>query len=366
VALLPGHRTVTQPLSQQMRQSVGMLIPVWFREETGEDGCYELLGRALGDVEVFVQPQNLLLIVDGCPVAEEPTRRLQSELAERLGQPCRLRVLDENLGKGGVLVEGFRELLGNESLRWLSVRDDDGDHSIWDLPHLFRLGEQMRAAATLRSSDTSLRSTSEPTDLIVICGRRASLDRPLGTWRAEYERLVAELVWEALKAALAAQGKALNTQYLNAYSRYPDLQSGYKLYSRAAAQLAADALEREAASHPAYRLLGWGVEVVAAVEVLLAGGLWGEMMRVAYETQPQTTFDEAARWEEYGREAAWALRRLGLPPAAALQLLDNALPQCRLYQGRAGREELLKMRAFVARELGLTEPTSEVSSPEFF
>lgn len=340
------------PLSQHIRDSVGMLIPIWFREETGEQGCYELLGRALEDVELFVRPDNLLLVVDGCPVAEGPARRLHAEMAERLGEACRLRVLEENLGKGGAVVEGFRQLLGHEGLRWFSIRDDDGDHSIYDLPHLFRLGEQMLS--------------QERTDTIIVCGRRAGRDRPLGTWRAEYERLLAELVWEALKAALARDGKALNSQYLNAYARYPDLQSGYKLYSRAAAQLAADCLQREAAQYPDYELLGWGVEVVPAVEALLAGGLWGEMMRITYETQPQSTFDRTDLWGSYGREAAWALRRLELPPAQALQLMDNILPHCRLYQGGVGRDELLRLRAFVARELGLDEPGADISLPEFF
>ena len=338
-------------LSQRMRESVGMVIPVWFCEETGEERIYELLAGTLGDTELFVQPANLLLVVDGCPVAVGATRRLHGELARAWGEAPELHVLEENLGKGGVVASAFERLLARKSLRWLSIRDADGDHSIYDLPHLFRLGEQTTAEAG--------------TDLVIVCGRRADLRRPLGLWRGEYERLVAQVVWQGLRLALAREGRGLREQYLNAYGRTPDLQSGYKLYGRAAAQVAAEGLRREAAKHPQYNLLGWGVEVVPALEVLLQGGVWAEVQRLAYETQPQSTFDQSARPREYGGKLAWAMRRLDLAPAVALSLLDSILPMSALYQEAAGRQELLRLRRFVADELGL-DAGEAIPVPDFF
>ncbi len=334
-----------------MRDCVGMVVPVWFREEAGEERVHALLGGALADVNLFVRPANVLLIVDGCPVAEAPTRRLHRELAEAWGEAPELQVLERNLGKGGVVVHGFEQLLTRDALRWFCIRDSDGDHSIYDLPHLYRLGEQIAAA--------------ERTDLVIVCGRRADPRHPLGLWRGEYEHIVAQVVWQGLRLALARDGSGLNEQYLNAYGRTPDLQSGYKLYARRAAHLAAEALPRQARQHPQYGLLGWGVELVPAVEVLLSGGIWAEMQRTAYETQPQSTFDQSGRPQEYGGKIAWALRRLELAPEAALQLLNGILPVSALYQDQAGRQELLAMRDFVAGELGL-DPGGDISVPAFF
>jgi hypothetical protein len=163
-------------------------------------------------------------------------------------------------------------------------------------------------------------------------------------------------------------GRALNSQYLNAYGRVPDIQSGYKVYSRAAATLAAEGLWRANREYRDLQMLGWGVEIVPAVEIIMAGGIFGEMLRITYETQPISTFDQSQRREEYAREAIWVLKRLDVPPPAAAQLLDDIIPRTTLYQDAAGREELLAMRAHVLHGLGRHVHNSEerISVPEFF
>lgn len=344
----------TQPLSEQIQASLGMLIPVWFPQGTPPATMRELLSLALSDVELFVRMENVLLQVDGCPPAAPVVEELRGETEERLGQTFEVSAKEDNLGKGGAVALGFERLLERPDLQYLCIRDDDGDHSIYDLPHLYRLAMEIRAA--------------EEADLVAVCGRRFGLHRPLGFWRGEYELIIAELMWEALKYALADEGRALNTQYLNAYSRVPDIQSGYKVYSREAAAMAVEGLWRAERDHPDLQMLGWGVEIVPAVEIIMAGGIFGEMLRITYETQPVSTFDQSRRREEYGREALWVLRRLRIPPAAAAQLLDDILPHSTLYQDDAGRQELLAMRAFVFEGLRRDASDSDepITVPRFF
>lgn len=343
-----SHR---DPLSERMKSSLGMVVPVWFPADTEEAMVYRLLSDALADVELFVEPPNVLLYVDGCPRAEGTVWQVVEEAADRLSAPFAATVAATNLGKGGAVATAFEELLQRPGVRYLCVRDCDGDHSIYDLPHLFRLATQIEDA--------------EEADLVGVCGRRFSLHRPLGFWRGEYELIVSELTWECLKIALGREGRTPREQYMNAYGRIPDVQSGYKVYTRAAAEIVAHSIRRADAEHPGLGLMGWGVEVVPFVEIILAGGVFGEVQRLAWQTQPVSGFDQTARTQEYAREAIWVFKRLGIGPAAAGRLLDAILPRSTLYQDPAGRSELLKMRSLVLEALG-AKADEAISVPDFF
>ncbi|MGD8238102.1 MAG: hypothetical protein PVH68_06085 [Armatimonadota bacterium] len=346
--------STAEPLSQRMKGSLGMVIPVWYPEDMRAGTMRELLSLTLSDVELFVHMENVVLHVDGCPRVAPIVEELRDEAWQRLGSSFDVSMKEENLGKGGAVALGYERLLERQELQFVCTRDGDGDHSIYDLPHLYRLARQIQGA--------------EQTDLVAVCGRRFGRHRPLGLWRGEYEAVMAELIWEGLKCALARDGRALNTQYLNSYGRVPDVQSGYKVYSRAAATLVTEGLWRANREHPDLGMLGWGVEIVPAVEIVLAGGVYGEMMRTTYETQPVSTFDQSQRNEEYAREAIWVLKRLEIAPPAAARLLDGIIPRTALYQDGAGRRELLAMRALVLEGLGhdAADPDEPIRVPEFF
>ena len=175
--------------------------------------------------------------------------------------------------------------------------------------------------------------------------------------RGEYELLLNEVLVEAVAFHLARQGTVWDTRYL--VQRAPDLQSGYKLYSRTAAEGAVAALEREAASHPDLHLLRTGMEIVPFVDVALAGGVFAEVERKSYFDQPVTSYGNADLPRFYGLKLAWALRRCGVPTAAAALLLDGALARRPLYHDPQGRESLLRMRGLVLETLGGEVPPDD-------
>jgi hypothetical protein len=178
-----------------------------------------------------------------------------------------------------------------------------------------------------------------------VVGCRADLHAPLGWVRAEFELLLNEVLVDALAYALARRRDVWDTRFLT--GRSPDLQSGYKLYSRAATRLAIQALENEATRHPDLGLLRTGMEVVPFVTLALAGAVFAEVGRKTYFDQPVTSYGKADFAQFYGHKLAWALHRCELPPRAAALLLDGALAHSPLYRDPNGRETLLRMRALV-------------------
>ena len=160
------------------------------------------------------------------------------------------------------------------------------------------------------------------------------------------------IVWNALTFALATRGQAANTQYWAPYGPYPDLQSGFKLYTRTSAQMAIAALMDVQHDETGADVLRWGCELLPVIAVVGSGGTLGQVARLAVEEQPVTAYGGIVRHTTYGRKAAWCLKRLRLPGGAARQILDNALLRCPLYRSQAYRDELLELRRCVLTSLG--------------
>lgn len=327
----------------EMRGRVGVVIPAWYSAETAPEVAERLLLTTLADSPACVAPQDIVVVVDSSPVAAEAARTLQGRLAHEWGEPFELVELPENRGKGAALVTGIRRLLdGDEdrSLNWIATRDADGDHLIDDLPHLFRAGTQVEA---------------EGGPLVCVIGRRASLHAPMGWVRGEYELLLNEVLIDAVAFRRAQDGAAWDTRYLA--GRVPDLQSGYKLFNRAAAARAADSLESEAATRPDLSLLRVGMEIVPFVSLALEGAAFAETERKTYFDQPVTSYGRVDLPHFYGSKLAWALERCGIPPAAAAIILDGALGRRPLFTDPDGRASLLAMRSLVLDTLcGATWP----------
>jgi hypothetical protein len=289
------------------------------------------------------------LVVDGVPHLATLAERLSQELGSPSGAAFRVLSPPENQGKGGALVVGWEALLENPGLQFIAVRDADGDHFLDDLPHLYRLGEQIA------------RETSAAAVLIV--GRRTAVHPPLGWLRGEYERAVNAMLVEALQFSLARRGRVLPRQYWAA--AVPDLQSGYKLYSRAACAEAIRALQAAQEAHPELRPFRRGMELIPFAAVCAAGGIAGEVPRLTYYDKPVTSYGRVDRVRFFGDPLALILHKLDIPTDAARQVFDNVLAGSRLMTDPDGRRELLSLRLHTLRTLAgmCGEEPGEVPEP---
>ncbi|MBI2299427.1 MAG: hypothetical protein HYU66_10880 [Armatimonadetes bacterium] len=314
-------------LSQaELRPRLGMIVPTWFPPDHAVDEAAAILATTLADLDTVVDPAHCLVVADGSAVA--------ADAAARVGGGFTFVELDDGPhGKGGAVAHGLRRLLAEPAVEWLVVRDHDGDHFLNDVPRVVRLALQVRAEAA--------------NPAVLLNGGRTEPGRPMGWVRAEYERIVNAVVWRGLHYHAARRGAAVDERWLESHRPVPDLQSGLKCYSRAAAEWVVAA--SLAADWPMRR---WGCEVLATVEVVARGGVFGEVQRAALDHQPLTTYEgDARRPRLHGDMLIWLAGRLELPAAAVRLWLDAAVAHSGLRTHGPGREELEALRAHVAEAL---------------
>lgn len=334
-------------LSQHMRQSLGLVVPVWFAPDMPPDDMRRVLGQTLADSEFFLDPAHLVLVVDGCAHAEAPAEQAAEEFAARAGAAPVVLCKDLNEGQGGAVCFGFEWLMEHTPVAHFASRDADGDHDIYDLPQLFRLLTRMQEI--------------EGSDLAYVLGQRGSLHRPMGFARGEYEWLLNELTVQAVRYEMAREGAAPDLRYCQLLPGPPDFQSGYKVYTRRTAELFVGALREADLREPAAKVLRWGIQFISTVELLLAGAAAGSLYRLTYDQQPQTTFENADnRLIAYGQQFIWLFRRLQTPLSVALRWWDEAIQQMQWGTTPGGWEELLAMRRHVAQSVW---PGEELSAP---
>jgi len=319
-----------------------MVIPAWFPSDLPAAEAAQLLFTTLVGGSGCVNADDLVVVSDGSPVASAAAVAVRQKLDEAWDGRFLILELEENEGKGAAIEAGICELLERRGapLEWITVRDVDGDHLMDDLPHLYRAGTQL--------------AEENPGKPACVIGRRNNVHAPLGWLRGEFELLLNEALIEAVAYALAGAGRVWDTRYLTA--RAPDLQSGYKLYSRAAAEVAVTGLQDESATYPDLRLMRTGMEIVPFVAVALEGGVFAEVERKTFYDQPITSYGRVDLAEFYGSKLSWAFLRCGVPVDQALLLIDGALARRPLFTDPAGREHALRMRGIVVRRLG--EPPS--------
>ena len=326
--------------SEEIRPTLSMVVPVWFPKDLPRPRMCRILSATLRDCGIYVEPSNIKVVVDGAPWCFEVLDEIRAETGIEFDEFH----LDTNRGKGAAVRAGMRRALARSDVSFVVIRDADGDHFLNDLPHLFRIGKQI-----LRETET---------DRVLVVGRRSSVHRPLGFFRGEYERLLNRVIVDALEFRLATQGKVLNTQYW--MDDPPDLLSGYKLYSRATAEQALDVLSDRGEIAKGFDLERSGSDIVPFVEIVLAGGIVGEVPRVAYNEQPTSAYSGEHRPTFYGERIVWVFRRLNMEGHQAEQLLNNALPRSLLGTDSRGLEELRKLRTHVLQGLGMVAPTGEI------
>jgi hypothetical protein len=333
-------------LMDLMRRSLGMLIPVWFPPSLSDAQVRHTLSDTLHDCEHLLPWEHVVLVVDGDARSHAVVQDLQSSCRQRHGQTFDVVYSAANVGKGSAVLRGAQWFLQREGLEYLAIRDADGDHALNDLVTL------MRVAAALRSH--------EGTDQLIIVGRRNHPHRALGWLRGEFETLLNRVLIDAVRFALAQCQRVLNTRYFSLSGEYPDLHSGYKVYSRRVCEL----MVARRWEHPPWvgaEIYRYGVEAVPFVEGAMAGAIVGEGTRLTQE--PDFSGHGAfAQPETNGSVLLWTFLRLGIGAPQAATLLDNHLPRLTLWTDPQGRAALLELRRYVMERLPISPQGESVNA----
>jgi hypothetical protein len=341
-------------LMDVMRRSLGMLIPVWFPPSLSDDQVRETLLDTLHDCEHFLPWEHMALVVDGDDRSYAVVQDLQAACWQRYGQAFDVIYRAENGGKGAAILRGTRWFLEKDGLEYLTTRDADGDHTLNDLVNLMRLALVLRADGAA--------------DEVIIVGRRNHSHRALGWIRGEFETLLNRVLIDAVRFALAQRQQVLNTRHFSLAGEYPDLHSGYKIYSRRVCELM---VERPWERPPwvGAEIYRYGVEAVPFVEGVMAGAVVGEITRLTQE--PEFSGHGAfTRPEANGSVLLWSFLRLGIGALQAATIMDNHFPRLPLWTDPQGRSVLLELRRYVTERLQIPaqvdSPSSAVTASHYY
>lgn len=341
----PDYMDTNHHLMDMLRRSLGMVIPVWFSSSLADDQVRENLLTTLHDCEHYLPWDHVVLVVDGDVRSAAIVQELQEARRQRHGQTFDVVDSSQNCGKGFAVCRGAQWFLQKPGLEYLTIRDADGDHALNDLVNLMRLALALRA--------------SENTEALIVVGRRNHPHRALGWIRGEFETLLNRVLVDAVRFALAQRQQVLKTHFFSLSGEYPDLHSGYKVYSRRVCEL----MVQRTWEYPPWvgaEIYRYGVEAVPFVEGVMAGAIVGEITRLTQE--PNFSGHGAfARPETNGSVLLWTFLRLGMAPQQAAALLDNHLSRLSLWTDPQGRVHLLELRQYVLKRL--YEATREPSSP---
>ena len=317
-----------------MRHHTGVVIPVYMPPGIDRDLGRDLLADT---VQAYVRqlgsPAVLCLSVDG----ENFGREIAEELSRQFGVLCCWG--PENKGKLQAVRHGMARLFENPELRYLTVVDSDGDHFANELSNL------VRAA--------SYAQTRPQVDEVMVLGRRTSRHRPLGFLRGELEELADRVLLDALAYDAAVRGRPLRLECATALEEFPDFHSGFKLFSRGAAQ---ETFLRPpqlcGASEDAY--FRHGCEAAMTVEAMQSGAYLVLVNRSTHNEQPISTFGLLDRERMVADKIIWPCKRLQIPPVFVDQWLRNHMPRLLLTTlAPQGQEELRRIRQLILAEFGM-------------
>ncbi len=319
---------------------LGMVVPVWYNPQESDEAIADLLRLTLADCGLFMPWDQIVLVVDGSPRIARVARVERDRLLRREGVAPALIIEDENRGKEHAVTQGMRWLLSERpDADLLCVRDADADHFINDLPNLAR-------AAVHIARETA-------NDRVLVIGRRGSLHRPMGWLRGELELLQDRVLLDALRYHLARQGRVLDLRFCASPEDVPDFNSGYKLYTRAAAQVIFADPGAEMRCLGADEFWRCGAETISIIHGVLGGATLGEVRRMTFDGQPTSTFraGEEARLRWYSGVIAWIFCRLDVPIDVAQGILDNHVAASRMMTLGPAAEELCAIRDAVLRRV---------------
>lgn len=292
-------------------------------------------------------PRAICLSADGLG----PAATVAHHLADQYG--VQLVVAPQNRGKLAAVANGMAVLLQNPGLRYLAAIDQDGDHFANELLNFVRVAEQVTQV------------TANPAGMVL--GNRLSRHRPLGFLRAEQEELANRMLLDALAYDAALCQSPLALQFLTTLDPLPDFHSGYKLFSRAAAE-AVFTTPPTLAGCDAAAYYRHACEAVMTVEAHKAGAWLAAVNRRTFDEQPISLFASLNRAQLAADMILWPCKRLGVPAHFVDQWLTNHLPTLLLGTlTPQGRDELLAIRNLVRAgyDLPALDPTETIVRPRF-
>ena len=322
-----------------MRENTGVVIPVYVPQGAESHDAALLTETVAGYCAQVADPPVICLSVDGTEYGADVALRLSAEYGVSV---C---VAVENRGKLWGAIQGMQMLLDDETLDYIAVVDQDGDHFANELLNFVRAADHIRA----QTGDEG----------VMVLGRRISLHRPMGFLRGELEALADHVLLDALHYHAAVTGHPLRLEYATLLDEVPDFQSGYKLFSRATAQAVFDAEPRQMDITDAayYR---HACETVMAIEALESGAHLGVVNRSTFNEQPVTHFGKLNQARATADMIIWGCKRLGVPYPFVAQWLANHAPRLLLNTiVPQGKEEVEQVRqlvreAFAAQNTNVT------------
>lgn len=321
-----------------LEHTTGVVIPVYLRGDSDITFAATLVGDT---VRLFAReiahPAAICLSVDGPGPAAAVAQQIAAD------QGVQVVVNERNRGKYVALAAGMTRLLAQPHLVYFAAVDQDGDHFGNELLNFVRAADHVMQSAA--------------TDNVVVMGNRASTHRPLGFLRAEQEELCNRMLLDALAYHAAVTGCPLRLEYLTTTMPLPDFHSGYKLFSRPAAQ-AVFAGATAALDDPG-EVTRHACEAVMVVEAYLAGSVLAAISRTTYDEQPISLFAAYNRAQLAADMIVWPCRRLGVPGRFVSQWLANHLPALLLGTlAPHGPDELAAIRDLVLAAYGLDPAAS--------
>jgi hypothetical protein len=268
-------------------------------------------------------PSRICLSVDGEAFGTGVATRLVKEYGVSMA------VSTANRGKLQAVRAGAHHLLHDQSLTYLAVIDQDGDHFANELLNFVRVGEHI--------------SEENGTERVLILGRRISRHRPIGFLRGELEELADRILLDALAYRAAVTKRPLRLQYVTTLDEFPDFHSGYKLFSRAAASdvFLSDPNLAGVSEDCYYR---HACEAVMVVEALEHGAYMGSINRTTVNEQPISTFGLMDTSRLHADLIIWPCKRLAIPPSFVVQWMANHTPRLKLNTlVPGGKEELMRI-----------------------
>lgn len=306
----------------ETRDRVSIVVPVHFRPMVAAETIAAILESTFAEHTLFCRLENTVVVVDRDSPAE---RVLRAAGRGSSLHGLRLHVLDRNLGKTGAIRAGLDRLLKETGSPYLVTRDCDGDNVLEDLPRLASLADQI-------GSDTGSAKTA-------VFGARPSLAKPMGWIREQWERLVNQVIVDVVGFLLARAGRVLDRRYWNGYPL--DLQGGYRLYSRAAAEIAVGSLTGLPEDPEVYLL---ACETLPFPALSLEGGVVGQAQVTTRVEQPVSNYSHLSFSRCYGGLLAFIAERYKVPPETMVALFDNRLLDLGAWFSSA-RGELLECRS---------------------
>ncbi len=323
-----------------IRQRTALVMPQWFPPEAAIADVTTTMRTNLTDVDVYVEPDRVCLVVDACPVAAEAATGLNRERESSGLRPYVVVTNEQNLGQGGSLVRGFEELRrrGGEA-EWFVTRDADGDHFLNDLPHLARMAHQLEALAE--------------DGCFMVIGRRTNVRRPMTWLRGQLEQLINRVTLSALSYRLARRGEVIDRRFFHPDGDWPDTQSGYKLYAR-------DLVDRVIEEYGRLGEPPWGADTFRYLGQVLpfwvcidAGGVAGEVIRASLVDQTVSSFGPETFRRQYRAKLHYVLKRSEVTGSVARGILAGAMLRSGLWIHPDGQALCRWLWSDLADEIGL-------------